>query len=94
MTGIKHFAKHLCDLFPFKQPVYTALRASKLIAILNEDIARQVNALLAGSEYRYYIIDEIAFPVPRVQAISKSGFFNYLPYRPDVAEAIGIWTAR
>ena len=27
MTGLKHFARRLYDLVPFKQPVYTVLRA-------------------------------------------------------------------
>jgi FkbM family methyltransferase len=65
-------------------------RPSMLIEILNEDVARQIAALLEGLDYQYYNIDDVTWPPPRVQALSTSGHFNFLLCQPAVAVAIGI----
>ena len=65
-------------------------RPSMLIEILNDEVAQQVSALLEGLEYQYYNIDDVTWPPPRVQELTKSEHFNFLLCQPAATKAIGI----
>lgn len=65
-------------------------RPTMLIELLTEEVAREVAGLINGLDYVYYNIDDVTWPPPRVEALSRSGHFNYLICRPEVATSIGL----
>lgn len=65
-------------------------KPSMLIEILNDEVAKDVSALMDGLEYQYYNIDDVTWPPPQVGRLSKSGHFNFLVCQPDIARSIGL----
>lgn len=65
-------------------------RPSMLIEILNEKVAAEVGSILNGLDYDYYNIDDITWPPKKTHALSRSGHFNFLVCRPEVAKSIGL----
>lgn len=65
-------------------------RPTMLIELLTDEVAEQVSRTIHGLDYVYYNIDDVTWPPPRVQALSRSGHFNFLICRPEVAAAIGL----
>ncbi len=65
-------------------------RPTLLIEILNDEVAKRVEALTTGLGYNYYNIDDVTWPPKRVDALSRSAHFNFLVCLPEVARAIGL----
>ncbi len=65
-------------------------RPTLLIELLTDEVAAQVALLIHGLDYVYYNIDDKTWPPQRVETLSKSGHFNFLICRPEVAKAIGL----
>lgn len=64
-------------------------RPSMLIEVLNDEVAARVEALIGHLGYLYFNIDERRPPV-RVPHLSRSGHFNFLVCRPEVAARLGL----
>lgn len=65
-------------------------RPTMLIELLNDDVAARVAELLHGLDYSYFNIDDVNWPPERVTSLSRSGHFNFLICRPEIASAIGL----
>jgi hypothetical protein len=51
-----------------------------------------VEALVNGLGYLYFNIDEVSAP-RQVEHLSRSGHYNFLICRPEVAEGLGLASA-
>jgi len=67
-------------------------RPTLLIEILNDTVAQRVEALVNGLGYLYFNIDEVSAP-RQVEHLSRSGHYNFLICRPEVAEGLGLASA-
>ena len=65
-------------------------RPTMLIEILTDEVAAQVAEMISGLDYVYYNIDDVSWPPPKVATLSRSGHFNFLICRPEVALGIGL----
>ncbi len=65
-------------------------KPSMLIEILNDEVAAQVGAVLNGLGYEYFNIDDVSWPPRKTGALTRSGHFNFLVCRPEVARSIGL----
>lgn len=65
-------------------------KPSLMIELLTEDVVRQVAEMLDGLGYEYYNIDDVTWPPPRVDVLSRSDHYNFLVCQPEVARSIGL----
>ncbi len=65
-------------------------RPTMMIELLTNEVAESVSEIIAGLDYEYYNIDDVSWPPPRVDALSRSAHYNYLICRPEVAASIGL----
>lgn len=65
-------------------------RPSMLIELLTDEVADRVAKLIDGLDYVYFNIDDVIWPPPQVKRLTRSGHFNFLICRPDVAHRIGL----
>jgi FkbM family methyltransferase len=65
-------------------------RPSMLIELLTDEVADRVSKHIEGLDYLYFNIDDVTWPPPQVERLTRSGHFNFLICRPDVARRIGL----
>ncbi len=75
---LEGFAAHLDRFHP-----------DMLIEVLDADVARRLNRILAGTPYLYYDVDEAAGP-RRIAKIEQSGERNILACSAESARALGL----
>jgi FkbM family methyltransferase len=63
-------------------------RPSMLIEVLNDDVARRVEAEIGHLGYLYFNIDEVTMPPVQVPSLRKSDHFNFLVCTPEVAQRL------
>lgn len=71
------------------EPYLSRMRPTMLIEILNDEVGKKVERILRGKDYLYFNIDEVN-PPKQAQHITKSGYFNYLICREEVARDLGL----
>lgn len=65
-------------------------RPSMIIEILNDEVGRRVEDLVAGAGYLYFNVDDQSGEVRQTAHINKSDFYNYLLCDRKTAEYLGL----
>ncbi|MGH9763664.1 MAG: FkbM family methyltransferase [Blastocatellia bacterium] len=81
-----HEAEVLEGLGPYLQ----LYRPNMLIEILDDDVGRRVEALVAGKGYLYFNIDDESGELRQTPHITKSDFYNYLLCDAETAKSLGL----
>jgi FkbM family methyltransferase len=63
-------------------------KPTMLIEVLNDEVGEKIEALVKGSDYIYFNLDEKSDSVRKVERITKSDFYNYLICSKEVAKEI------
>ncbi|MBT8196772.1 MAG: FkbM family methyltransferase [Bacteroidia bacterium] len=64
-----------------------AFKPTLLIEILDDEIAKGVEKLIAGIDYEYFVIDENS-GIKKVDKLRKSDYYNFLICKPEIANSL------